>query len=245
MLGVYPSEEAFIQDLKMMWFGLYSRNNNKLDSSGFEHIFAGLWAIFCFSCLSDVFIKTFSNFTGEIKGGKVSGFHNWIQFYLLEKRGQLNYYSHSFNGPVSVRGAGLMAKCCAFPSFSSSLSNLLSVDNLPWRAGDAVHVGRLLQAGRFCHHGLQPWVRPCPVQPVLHRPPRKTVSIPTIPVTFSHCHLSGNALGSAGVVWASEGRSSLSRPTSGTTPPTEMGKSSLARPFLPPPGPCKGRLNVC
>jgi len=36
------SEEEFIQDLKMMWFGLYSRNNNKMDSSGFEHIFAGL-----------------------------------------------------------------------------------------------------------------------------------------------------------------------------------------------------------
>ncbi|XP_031709460.1 uridylate-specific endoribonuclease A [Anarrhichthys ocellatus] len=74
--GVYASEEEFIQDLKMMWFGLYSRNNNKMDSSGFEHIFAG-----------------------EIKGGKVSGFHNWIQFYLLEKRGKMNYYSHSFNGP--------------------------------------------------------------------------------------------------------------------------------------------------
>ncbi|KAI3369440.1 hypothetical protein L3Q82_007663 [Scortum barcoo] len=74
--GVYASEKEFIHDLKMMWFGLYSRNNNKMDSSGFEHIFAG-----------------------EIKGGKVSGFHNWIQFYLLEKRGQLNYYSHSFNGP--------------------------------------------------------------------------------------------------------------------------------------------------
>ncbi|KAK5872321.1 hypothetical protein PBY51_013035 [Eleginops maclovinus] len=74
--GVYASEAAFLKDLKMMWFGLYSRNNNKMDSSGFEHIFAG-----------------------EIKGGKVSGFHNWIQFYLLEKRGELNYYSHSFNGP--------------------------------------------------------------------------------------------------------------------------------------------------
>ncbi|XP_034550353.1 poly(U)-specific endoribonuclease-A [Notolabrus celidotus] len=74
--GVYASEEDFIQDLKMMWFGLYSRNNNKMDSSGFEHIFAG-----------------------EVKGGKVSGFHNWVQFYLLEKRGKLNYYSHSFNGP--------------------------------------------------------------------------------------------------------------------------------------------------
>nr|XP_057910374.1 uridylate-specific endoribonuclease A [Doryrhamphus excisus] len=74
--GIYASEEDFLYDLKMMWFGLYSRNNNKMDSSGFEHIFAG-----------------------EIKGGKVSGFHNWIQFYLLEQSGQLNYYSHSFNGP--------------------------------------------------------------------------------------------------------------------------------------------------
>lgn len=74
--GVYATEEEFVYDLKMMWFGLYSRNNNKLDSSGFEHIFAG-----------------------EVKGGKVSGFHNWIQFYLLEKQGLLNYYSHSFNGP--------------------------------------------------------------------------------------------------------------------------------------------------
>ncbi|KAK2914971.1 hypothetical protein Q8A73_005565 [Channa argus] len=74
--GLYASEEEFLQDLKMMWFGLYSRSNNKNDSSGFEHVFAG-----------------------EVKGGKVSGFHNWIQFYLLEKKGQLNYYSHSFNGP--------------------------------------------------------------------------------------------------------------------------------------------------
>ncbi|XP_029948077.1 uridylate-specific endoribonuclease A [Salarias fasciatus] len=74
--GVYSTESDFIYDLKMMWFGLYSRYNGKQDSSGFEHIFAG-----------------------EIKSGKVSGFHNWIQFYLLEKSGQLNYYSHSFNGP--------------------------------------------------------------------------------------------------------------------------------------------------
>lgn len=41
ILGVYATEEEFMYDLKMMWFGLYSRSNNKLDSSGFEHIFAG------------------------------------------------------------------------------------------------------------------------------------------------------------------------------------------------------------
>ncbi|XP_056129455.1 uridylate-specific endoribonuclease A isoform X2 [Lampris incognitus] len=74
--GVYASEEEFIYDLKMMWFGLYCRSKNTMDSSGFEHIFAG-----------------------EVKRGKVSGFHNWVQFYRLEKEGLLNYYSHNFDGP--------------------------------------------------------------------------------------------------------------------------------------------------
>ncbi|MBN3307199.1 ENDOU endoribonuclease, partial [Amia calva] len=72
----YSSEAEFLQDLQMMWFGLYSRSSGQLDSSGFEHVFAG-----------------------EIKGSKVSGFHNWIQFYLLEKQGLMNYYSHNFDGP--------------------------------------------------------------------------------------------------------------------------------------------------
>lgn len=110
----------------MMWFGLYSRNNNKMDSSGFEHIFAGVSAVFSLSLFSVVYQIFFFNVTGEIKGGKVSGFHNWIQFYLLEQRGKMNYYSHSFDGPVSVHGAGLMATCCnsvldfLSPSLSSS-----------------------------------------------------------------------------------------------------------------------------
>ncbi|PIO27553.1 hypothetical protein AB205_0086710 [Aquarana catesbeiana] len=59
-----------------MWFGLFTRTKGPLDSSGFEHIFLG-----------------------EIHGGKISGFHNWIRFYLLEKAGQLNYLSYSANGP--------------------------------------------------------------------------------------------------------------------------------------------------
>jgi len=66
------SESAFKSNLKEMWFGLYSRQNNKLDSSGFEHMFVG-----------------------EIKSGDVSGFHNWVQFYTQEQAGDLNYYGYT------------------------------------------------------------------------------------------------------------------------------------------------------
>uniref|UniRef100_A0A8C5RTY5 Uridylate-specific endoribonuclease n=1 Tax=Laticauda laticaudata TaxID=8630 RepID=A0A8C5RTY5_LATLA len=73
----YDTEAEFVDDLKKMWFGLYSRGKDEDDdSSGFEHVFLG-----------------------EIKKKKVSGFHNWIRFYLLEKQGIVNYFSHSYDGP--------------------------------------------------------------------------------------------------------------------------------------------------
>ncbi|KAM6330787.1 uridylate-specific endoribonuclease-like [Alca torda] len=75
-LNRYGSEQEFVADLKEMWFGLYSRGDGEQDSSGFEHVFSG-----------------------EVKKGKVSGFHNWIRFYLLEKQGAVNYFSHNFEGP--------------------------------------------------------------------------------------------------------------------------------------------------
>ncbi|KAF7243823.1 Poly(U)-specific endoribonuclease [Varanus komodoensis] len=72
----YSTEPEFVADLKKMWFGLYSRGNDEGDSSGFEHVFIG-----------------------EVKKGKVSGFHNWIRFYLLEKQGVINYLSYNYDGP--------------------------------------------------------------------------------------------------------------------------------------------------
>ncbi|XP_063283768.1 uridylate-specific endoribonuclease D-like isoform X1 [Pelobates fuscus] len=74
--GYYTSEASFKSDLKEMWFGLYTRTKGPLDSSGFEHAFHG-----------------------EIHNGKISGFHNWVQLYLQEKSGQLNYLSYSVDGP--------------------------------------------------------------------------------------------------------------------------------------------------
>ncbi|XP_006888229.1 PREDICTED: poly(U)-specific endoribonuclease isoform X2 [Elephantulus edwardii] len=72
----YSSEQEFVDDLKNMWFGLYSRGNDEGDSSGFEHVFSG-----------------------EVKKGKVTGFHNWIRFYLQEKEGLVDYYSYTYDGP--------------------------------------------------------------------------------------------------------------------------------------------------
>lgn len=55
--------------LYKIWFELYRRgDNNEKDSSGFEHVFLG-----------------------EVRDGEVTGFHNWIQFYFEEKKGELDY----------------------------------------------------------------------------------------------------------------------------------------------------------
>lgn len=90
-----------------------------------EHDFCKLhW---CTNHFVWLFINTLFNAIGEIKNGKVSGFHNWIQFYFLEKKGLLNYYSHSFNGPVSIHNTDLNMKnytpsCRAIPSISLSFT---------------------------------------------------------------------------------------------------------------------------
>merc|ERR1711935_623215 len=59
---VSSSQSKFKKLLNTIWFELY-RRGGALDSSGFEHVFVG-----------------------EIKNGKITGFHNWIQLYLEEQR---------------------------------------------------------------------------------------------------------------------------------------------------------------
>jgi poly(U)-specific endoribonuclease len=72
---VPASRADFVQLLQKVWFELYRRDGS-LDSSGFEHVFIG-----------------------EVKNGEVSGFHNWINFYLEEKKGDIDY-----RGYIKPRG---------------------------------------------------------------------------------------------------------------------------------------------
>ncbi|KAG5592689.1 hypothetical protein H5410_043203 [Solanum commersonii] len=68
--------EEFKRMLTRLWFDLYSRGGTSASSSAFEHVFVG-----------------------EIKerGEKeVSGFHNWLQFYLEEAKGNVDYQGYIF-----------------------------------------------------------------------------------------------------------------------------------------------------
>ncbi|XP_032830908.1 poly(U)-specific endoribonuclease-A-like [Petromyzon marinus] len=58
----------FKQHLYRIWFELYSRGGCA-DSSGFEHVFVG----------------------ETRRSRELLGFHNWVQFYLQEKRGNVDY----------------------------------------------------------------------------------------------------------------------------------------------------------
>ncbi|CAD7700733.1 unnamed protein product, partial [Ostreobium quekettii] len=66
--GRAPADEGEFKDLLMkLWFYFYRRETD-FDSSGFEHVFVG-----------------------EVKNGKVTGLHNWIQFYIEERKGNIDY----------------------------------------------------------------------------------------------------------------------------------------------------------
>ncbi|TMX02662.1 hypothetical protein EJD97_020567 [Solanum chilense] len=68
--------EEFKRMLTRLWFDLYGRGGTSASSSAFEHVFVG-----------------------EIKerGEKeVSGFHNWLQFYLEEAKGNVDYQGYIF-----------------------------------------------------------------------------------------------------------------------------------------------------
>ncbi|OWF50055.1 Poly(U)-specific endoribonuclease [Mizuhopecten yessoensis] len=72
--GYTTSTTAFRDTLKSIWFTQYSRSGTSHGSNGFEHVFVG-----------------------ETTSTDVSGFHNWIQFYLEEKLGHINYLGYIYS----------------------------------------------------------------------------------------------------------------------------------------------------
>ena len=56
---------SFKRLLHRMWFALYPRARRTKGSCAFEHVFLG-----------------------EVKNGKVNGFHNWLFFLLEEQKGK-------------------------------------------------------------------------------------------------------------------------------------------------------------
>jgi len=67
---ILPGFDKFKKQLYDLWFKLYSRTSIKkvFDSSGFEHVFVG-----------------------EYRDGKVTGLHNWLQIFIEESKGRLDY----------------------------------------------------------------------------------------------------------------------------------------------------------
>ncbi|KAK1286592.1 hypothetical protein QJS10_CPB20g01336 [Acorus calamus] len=73
---IRESIEDFKRLMKSLWFDLYGRGGGSSCSSAFEHVFVG-----------------------EIKGrgeSEVCGFHNWVQFYLEEAKGTVDYQGYIF-----------------------------------------------------------------------------------------------------------------------------------------------------
>ncbi|KAG9155662.1 hypothetical protein Leryth_003939 [Lithospermum erythrorhizon] len=71
---VSESYNEFKRMMTSLWFDLLGRGGTSGCSSAFEHVFVG-----------------------EIKKqGEVSGFHNWLQFYLEEAKGRVDYQGYIF-----------------------------------------------------------------------------------------------------------------------------------------------------
>ena len=76
------TKAEFLAELHSLWFELFSKKTRN-DSSGFEHVFIG-----------------------EIKDGvEVTGLHNWMQIYLEERAGRLDYKGFIFPRNRRTRGA--------------------------------------------------------------------------------------------------------------------------------------------
>lgn len=86
--GFVPrSMNSFKRTMKSLWFDFYGRSRGKLTSSGFEHVLLG-----------------------EVKNGQVSGFHNWVYFYFLERKNHVNYLGYKKYTHIQGRNSAMVIK---------------------------------------------------------------------------------------------------------------------------------------
>merc|ERR1712029_604597 len=85
--GVLGSDdpELLRRILHRMWFALYPRDRRTKGSCAFEHVFLG-----------------------EIKRGKISGFHNWLFFLMEEQKGNVDYHGFSKKLSFGHNKGGIM-----------------------------------------------------------------------------------------------------------------------------------------
>ena len=128
-----PSDvRAFRQQLYDLWFKLYRRTRGcrDLDSSAFEHVFVG-----------------------ETRGGKeVLGFHNWVQFYLQEKAGNVDYQGYILGTKVRKTAALLVVIVLWL-----NLYDLLRSDCFPFLVPPCSRFNCFFAS--FHSYYLHPWAR--------------------------------------------------------------------------------------
>jgi len=107
--GLVPYHyEGFKKKMKSLWFDLFNRSGTYDCSSGFEHVFVG-----------------------EVKQRQtkeVSGFHNWIAFYLEEAKGRIDYRGYIFprrRGQIPASETQLLTIQFTWSGVLKSLSSTL------------------------------------------------------------------------------------------------------------------------
>ncbi|UFP93753.1 lamin tail domain-containing protein [Gloeobacter morelensis MG652769] len=86
-LGRNLSEAQFMAALRRIWFELftnYFQGKSQEYCSGFEHVFVGE-------------AKYDTRFGGAENLGEISGYHNWIKFFLDEKFGRVNFLGYKYD----------------------------------------------------------------------------------------------------------------------------------------------------